>query len=137
MAALSQTPGLHLALGLASAAASYINLGLLWHWLRKAGVYDRQPGWARYLLRLGTACAAMAVALLVALHWVPDFTVIGTREGQVPRNALIKDRTQSKDVTAFIYRTTHGLLWRKILRRAHNHAFACPCEQLGTSVVFD
>ena len=37
----------------------------------------RQPGWARYLLRLGTACAAMAVALLVALHWVPDFTVIG------------------------------------------------------------
>ncbi|QNP42212.1 murein biosynthesis integral membrane protein MurJ [Lysobacter solisilvae (ex Woo and Kim 2020)] len=80
LAALAQTPGLHLALGLASAAASYINLGLLWHWLRKAGVYDRQPGWARYLTRLGTACAAMAIALLVALYWVPDFTVIGKWE---------------------------------------------------------
>jgi putative peptidoglycan lipid II flippase len=80
LAALSQTPGLHLALGLASAAASYINLAMLWHWLRKAGVYDRQPGWTRYLLRLGTACAAMTIALLAALHGAPDFTVIGKWE---------------------------------------------------------
>ncbi|WP_310061298.1 murein biosynthesis integral membrane protein MurJ [Lysobacter niastensis] len=80
MAALAQTPGLHVALGLASAAASYINLAMLWHWLRKAGVYDRQPGWARYLLRLGTACAAMAFALLAALYWTPDFTAIGKWE---------------------------------------------------------
>lgn len=80
MHALASTPGLHLALGLASAAASYINLALLWHWLRKAGVYDRQPGWTRYLVRLGTACAAMTLALLVALHWTPDFTLIGKWE---------------------------------------------------------
>ena len=77
MAALAKTPGLHLALGLASAAASYINLGLLWYWLRKAGVYDSQPGWGRYLLRLGTACVAMTVALVAALYWTPDFTAIG------------------------------------------------------------
>ena len=76
-AALAATPGLHLALGFASAAASYINLGLLWIWLRKAGVYQRQPGWTQYLVRLGVACAAMAGALLLALHWAPDFTVIG------------------------------------------------------------
>lgn len=36
--ALARTPGLHLALGIASAVASYINLGLLWMWLRRAGV---------------------------------------------------------------------------------------------------
>jgi putative peptidoglycan lipid II flippase len=77
MAALAQTPGLHLALGLASAAASYLNLALLWHWLRKAGVYERQPGWSAYALRLGLACGAMAAALLLALHWTPDFTAIG------------------------------------------------------------
>jgi len=60
--------------------ASYLNLMLLWHWLRKAGVYQRQPGWTRHLTRLGLACAAMAIALLVALHWIPDFTVIGKWE---------------------------------------------------------
>lgn len=77
MRGLASTPGLHLAIGLASALASYINLMLLWHWLRKAGVYQRQPGWARHLTRLGLACAAMAVALLLALYWIPDFTAIG------------------------------------------------------------
>jgi putative peptidoglycan lipid II flippase len=72
--ALAETPGLHLALGLASAAASYLNLGLLWHWLRRAGVYERRPGWGRYLLRLGLACTAMTLAVVVGLHWLPDFT---------------------------------------------------------------
>ncbi|GAB3376153.1 murein biosynthesis integral membrane protein MurJ [Lysobacter rhizosphaerae] len=80
MQGLASTPGLHLAIGLASALASYLNLMLLWHWLRKAGVYQRQPGWTRHLTRLGLACAAMAIALLVALHWIPDFTVIGKWE---------------------------------------------------------
>jgi len=74
LAALSATPGLHLALGLASALASYLNLMLLWHWLRKAGVYQRQPGWGRYLMRLVLACAAMAAVILVGLQWTPDFT---------------------------------------------------------------
>lgn len=77
MKGLASTPGLHLAIGLASALASYLNLILLWRWLRRAGVYERQPGWARHMTRLGLACGAMAIALLVALHWIPDFTVIG------------------------------------------------------------
>ena len=80
MQGLASTPGLHLAIGLASALASYLNLMLLWHWLRKSGVYERQPGWTRHLVRLGLACVAMAAALLIALHWVPDFTVIGKWE---------------------------------------------------------
>ncbi|HEV8695438.1 MAG TPA: murein biosynthesis integral membrane protein MurJ [Lysobacter sp.] len=78
LAALAATPGLHLALGLASALASYLNLMLLWRWLRKAGVYQRQPGWGRYAMQLLLACAAMTAVLLVGLQWTPDFTSVNT-----------------------------------------------------------
>ena len=80
LTALAKVPGLHFALGLASALASYLNLSLLWHWLKKAGVYERQPGWARFMFRLLAACAAMAGALAVGLHWAPDFTLVPTLE---------------------------------------------------------
>ncbi len=72
--ALSKVPGLHFALGLASAVASYLNLALLWHWLKRAGVYEAQPGWGKFLLRLLIACVLMTGAVLVGLHWAPDFT---------------------------------------------------------------
>ncbi|MDR2872582.1 MAG: murein biosynthesis integral membrane protein MurJ [Xanthomonadaceae bacterium] len=75
--ALAHVPRLHLALGLASALAGYLNLWLLWRWLHRAGVYERQPGWARYLGRVTGACAAMTAALLAGLHWSPDFTQVG------------------------------------------------------------
>jgi putative peptidoglycan lipid II flippase len=74
--AFSTLPGLHFALGMASAVASYLNLMLLWRWLRKAGVYQREPGWTRFLLRLGAACAVMVGILLLGLHWGPDFTAV-------------------------------------------------------------
>lgn len=74
MAALGKQPGLHLALGIASALSSYLNLILLWHWLGKTGVYQRRPGWGGYLLRLLVACAVMVGVLLGLLHWLPEFT---------------------------------------------------------------
>jgi len=74
MAAIGKQPGLHLALGIASALSSYLNLGLLWYWLGKTDVYQRRPGWGGYLVRLGVACVAMVGVLLALLHWVPDFT---------------------------------------------------------------
>jgi putative peptidoglycan lipid II flippase len=73
-AALAATPGLHLALGIASALASYVNLGLLWRWLRRDGVYQPEPGWPRFTLRLVLACAALCATVLAGLHWAPDFT---------------------------------------------------------------
>ena len=76
MAGLASTPGLHFALGIASALSSYLNLGLLLYWLRKARVYDPQPGWGRFLLRLGIANAAMVLALLAGLQLAPDFTTM-------------------------------------------------------------
>ena len=72
--ALAQTPGLHLALGIASALSSYINLLLLWRWLRRDGVYQPQPGWGRFTLRLAMACVALCAAVLVGELLAPDFT---------------------------------------------------------------
>jgi len=71
---LARLPGLHMALGMASAVASYVNLWLLWHWLKRAGVYRRQPGWARHFLRLALACAVMVAVLLLGRWCWPDWT---------------------------------------------------------------
>ncbi len=76
--ALTKVPGLHFALGLASAIASYLNLALLWRWLKKANVYQRQPGWSSFLFRLLAACGAMVAALVLGLHFGPDFTLVSS-----------------------------------------------------------
>ena len=76
MATLARVPGLHFALGVASALSSYLNLLLLWRWLRRAGVFDPQPGWTRFLWRLAAANVAMALALWFGLQLAPDFTVV-------------------------------------------------------------
>lgn len=73
-ATLASTPGYHLALGLASAVASYLNLALLWRWLKRDGVYQPQPGWGSFALRVGLACAAMAAVVGVGLYVLPAFT---------------------------------------------------------------
>jgi len=70
---IAQVPGLHVGLAAASVASNYLQFFLLWRWLKRAGVYDRQPGWARHWLRLGVSCAAM-VAVLLAGRWLwPDW----------------------------------------------------------------
>ena len=74
MAAIARVPGLHVGLALASALASYLNLALLWRALRRDGAYVRQPGWARHLLRLGLACAAMVAVLGAGLVQWPDWS---------------------------------------------------------------
>lgn len=80
MKALASLPGLHLALGIASALSSYLNLALLWYWLGKTGMYQRRPGWGGYVLRLVLACAAMVAVLLALLHWLPGFDGMGKWE---------------------------------------------------------
>ena len=69
-------PGLHFALGMASAVASYLNLALLWRWLKKAGVYQREPGWGRFLLRLLVSCIALVAVVEIGLRIGPDFTQV-------------------------------------------------------------
>jgi len=72
-AAIAKVPGLHMGLALASALASYLNLAQLWLALRRDGVYVRQPGWGRHLLRLAAACAAMVAVLGIGLWQWPEW----------------------------------------------------------------
>ena len=67
LAGIARMPGLHMALALASALASYLNLWLLWRALRRDGIYVRQSGWGRHLARLMAACGAMVAVLLVGI----------------------------------------------------------------------
>jgi putative peptidoglycan lipid II flippase len=71
---LSKVPGLHMALGMASALASYLNLWMLWRALKRDGVYQREPGWARHWLRLALSSTAMVAVLIAGLWLWPDWT---------------------------------------------------------------
>ncbi|HEX7340879.1 MAG TPA: murein biosynthesis integral membrane protein MurJ [Rhodanobacteraceae bacterium] len=77
LAGVARVPGLHMALGIAGALSAYLNGGLLWFWLRRSGVYQRQPGWARHLARVVLACLAMAIVLGVGMHVWSHWTVAG------------------------------------------------------------
>jgi putative peptidoglycan lipid II flippase len=66
---ISRVPGLHVALAIASSLSSYLNFMLLWRWLKRAGVYQRGPGWSRHWLRLALACGAMVLVLVLG-RWL-------------------------------------------------------------------
>ncbi|MGB3394491.1 MAG: murein biosynthesis integral membrane protein MurJ [Stenotrophomonas sp.] len=72
--ALKQIEGAHALLALAIAVAGWANaLQLAWY-LRRAGVYRRQPGWGRFLRQVAVASVLMAgVVLALRLHWA-DWT---------------------------------------------------------------
>ncbi len=61
--AMAGIEGPHAGLALATAIAAFINAGLLFHRLRRSGVFVAQPGWGRFVLRLLFANTAMALAL--------------------------------------------------------------------------
>lgn len=63
---LAQTPGLHLGLALASAAAAWINMSLLWRHLRQLGWWRKPNGWGAFLLRV----LAMSVVMGLLLGWL-------------------------------------------------------------------
>lgn len=75
METLASTPGLHVALGLASALASYVNVLLLWSALTKQKGYIRSTGWISFLLRLCASCILMGCAIYCGLYFAPDFTL--------------------------------------------------------------
>ncbi len=53
----------HAGLALAIGLASLVNAGLLFHGLRRQGIYLPQPGWPRFLFKLSGAVLAMGAAL--------------------------------------------------------------------------
>jgi len=54
----------HVGLALATSLAAFLNAGLLLGGLRKEGVFDFQPGWGVFLLRLLLANAALGLFLI-------------------------------------------------------------------------
>jgi putative peptidoglycan lipid II flippase len=51
-------------LALATSLSAVLNASLLWWGLRKAGIYQAQPGWPIFMVRLVAACAAMALIIV-------------------------------------------------------------------------
>ena len=57
-------PLAHVGLALATSLSALLNAGLLWWGLRKAGIYQAQPGWPLFATRLILACVAMSVLVV-------------------------------------------------------------------------
>ena len=68
-AALEHLPGTHALLALAIALAGWLNALQLWWYLRRASVYEVQPGWRRFLRQIAVASVVM-VLVLAALSWL-------------------------------------------------------------------
>jgi len=56
-------PLAHAGLALATSLAALLNASLLYRGLRTQGVFQPQPGWGRFLLRIGIASACMVLLL--------------------------------------------------------------------------
>jgi len=76
---VAEIPGLHVGLAVASVLSNYLQFAQLWYWLKRAGVYDPQPGWLRHWLRLAFACATMVAVLLAGLWLWPHWTEVPVR----------------------------------------------------------
>jgi len=57
----------HAGLALAIGLGACLNAGLLFYHLRKANIYQPQPGWLLFLLKLLMALSVMGVALYFAM----------------------------------------------------------------------
>ena len=72
--ALERLPGAHALLALAIAAAGWVNaLQLAWY-LQRARVYQRQPGWGRFLAQVGVGAVLLVVVVLAGLQLWPDWS---------------------------------------------------------------
>ena len=64
-------PLAHAGLALAISAGACRNAGLLFYQLRKQQMYQPQPGWGVFALKLLVAVAAMSVVLFALMHLMP------------------------------------------------------------------
>ena len=73
---IARLPGLHIGLAIASSVSNWLQFALLWRYLKRAGVYSRQPGWAAHWLRLGFASVAMLAVLIAGVWLWQDWTTV-------------------------------------------------------------
>ncbi len=63
----------HVGLALATSVAAYLNAGLLFRGLRSEGIFQFQPGWGLYTLRLLAASVVMALVVLLLKAEIADW----------------------------------------------------------------
>lgn len=63
----------HAGLSLSIGLAACLNAALLYWQLRKQDIFQPQPGWLSFMLRLLVAVLAMAAALVGMLYLMPDW----------------------------------------------------------------
>lgn len=73
-AALEHLPGMHALLALAIALAGWLNALQLWWYLRRAAVYEVQPGWRKFIRQIVVASLAMILVLAAFLWLWQDWT---------------------------------------------------------------
>ena len=69
-------PWAHAGIAAATALAGILNAALLWRYLRRDGIYQPQPGWGRWILRIALGLVAMAVVVVALREWVGDWTAM-------------------------------------------------------------
>jgi putative peptidoglycan lipid II flippase len=64
----------HAGLALSIGLAACLNSAILFYFLRKRGIYQPEPGWLKFMLKLVTAVAALAISLWFGMgseaHWL-------------------------------------------------------------------
>lgn len=105
-AALGSVPGMHALLALAIAIAGWTNALQLGWYLRRAGVYQRQPGWGRLLRQVLLAGAALVVVVLALRGVWPDWSAWAWWQRGLRLGALV-----GAGAAAYA-----GLLWLQGLR---------------------
>ena len=69
----------HAGLALAIGLGACLNAALLYRYLRKQGIYEPQPGWLAFALKVGTSVLAMVAALAYAMGPAGEWLAAGWR----------------------------------------------------------
>jgi len=81
-------PFQHAGLALAIGLGGCLNAALLYRGLRRAGIYSPEPGWGKFMLKLGVSIAAMGV-LLWAMVGTTDWWLHASLVARVARLSAI------------------------------------------------
>ncbi|MNN70852.1 putative peptidoglycan biosynthesis protein MurJ [compost metagenome] len=79
----------HAGLALAISLGACLNAGLLFYQLRKQKMYQPQPGWGKFSLKLVLAVGVMSAVLLGLMHFMPAWGEGGMLERFLRLGALV------------------------------------------------
>lgn len=75
---MNDIPEAHAGIALATALAGVLNAALLWRYLRKQGIYQPQPGWGWWMVRIVIGLLAMAASVLAVREYVGAWASLPT-----------------------------------------------------------